>query len=184
MKDLVRPIYQELQGNLSQIPLPKDPSDLIYDNQRDLWDKYNALVTELSKITGKDYDRHKVSPRNEGYGEHLSFTTLRAGYGGLISRLHAEYFNSEATPFGGTPSTIISQTQTQQQNIDIKLLIDLGSKVDEKLKETKDENEKGFLGKIKSVLPNLKSGIEVLRTTIDLAKEFGLTADQLSNLLK
>ena len=43
----------------------------------------------------------------------------RQKLGGLIARLHAEYFYDEPAPFAGMPSTIIQQTQSQ--SIDIQM---------------------------------------------------------------
>lgn len=183
MKDKVRPIYKDLQAYLSQLPLPNEENATLYDQQKEIWENFNSLIQELNTVSNKDYNNFKLNPHvGNGYA-HISLVTVRTTIGRIVARLHAEYFSDEQEPFSGTPSTVISQTQTQQQSIDIRFLMDLGSKIDEKLKSTTDEKEIGFLEKLKLSLPNLKSGIEILRATIDLAEEFGLNPSQLSDLL-
>lgn len=181
MKDKVRPIYRDLQGYLSQLPLSGQHNDVIRDP--DLWNNYNSLVEELKTITSKDYNSFRVEPKYDDFSQKVFLVTLRTNLGRLISRLHAEFFDDEQTPFSSSPSTIINQSQSQEQSIDLKFYIDLGSKLDEKIKNVTDEKEKGYLEKFKNLLPSLKSGMDILKTSIDLAKEFGLTPDQVSNLL-
>lgn len=183
-QDQVRPLYKDLQGYLSQLPLPDEKNDTLYKEKEDVWNNYNALIDELNNATGKNYSNFKINVRHDGdWGPTVDLVTLRTCLGRLISRLHAEYFDNEPIPFGGSPSTVITQTQSQEQNIDIRFYIDLGSKIDEKLKSVTDEKEKGFLQKFKDILPTLKSGMDILKASVDLAREFGLATDQLSNLL-
>jgi len=98
MKDEVRPIYFELQGYLSQAPGRETTA--IYDKQ--IWIQHNQTIDELEKITSKKYDRYRLNPESRNYNgvsrELITVQVYRTILGGLISRLHGEYFPDEVSP--------------------------------------------------------------------------------------
>jgi len=111
--------------------------------------------------------------------------TYRNKLGGLIARLHGEYFSDEPAPFSGMPNTVINQTQQQSQNFQVQMLLEMQSKIDEKIPELKEgTKEKSFLDKIKSSLPSIKNTTELVSLVLKTGKDFGLTVEQILNILK
>lgn len=90
----VKPIYFELQGYLSQAP--EREKGVIFE--REVWEQYNQTVDELEQITGKKYDRYKLRPTNEYNKPAITVQAYRTILGGIISRLHGEYFPDEMSP--------------------------------------------------------------------------------------
>lgn len=179
----IRPIYHELQGYVSKAP-SSDKNSTIYDAQ--LWESANQAIEELNKISGVDYSRFKMTPQRLGGATHMSVEkdTYRTKLAGLIARLHGEYFASEAAPFSGMPSTIISQTQVQSQS-QTQMVLDLQSKIDEQLRNLEPGDKKHtFLKKVKSALASVKDYTGVLALYITTAQEVGLTLEELLDLIK
>lgn len=94
MKDKVRPIYFEFQGYLSQAPELNISS--IFENR--VWEQHNLLITELQETTGKNYDRYRLHPEALVGRMRIPTQVYRTILGGLISRLHGEYFPDELSP--------------------------------------------------------------------------------------
>lgn len=98
MKDSIRPIYFELQGYLSQAPGRE--KGLIFE--KETWIQYNQSVDELEKITSKDYNRYRIRPDATNWNgtmrQNITTQAYRTMLGGLISRLHGEYFPDEKSP--------------------------------------------------------------------------------------
>jgi len=176
IKEKVRPIYSELQGYLSQAP--KDENSNIYNES--IWAMVNDSVEELNQKTGSDYKKFKISPLNGHFGPEVQIKEYRAKLGGLISRLHGEYFFDEPTSFSGMPNTIITQHQIQNQATYVQVLLDIQSKIDEKLQEYKEESkEKTFLEKVKNSLSKIGNVVELIGLILKTGKEVGLTIEQI-----
>lgn len=98
MKDKIRPIYFELQGYLSQAP--EREKGLIFEEQ--VWIQHNQSIDELEQITSKKYDRYRIKPArinlNGVMRIQITVQAYRTVLGGLISRLHGEYFPDEISP--------------------------------------------------------------------------------------
>lgn len=183
-KEDIRPIYSELQGYLSQAP-EEAKIQLIYD--KNLWDQANQAIDELSRISGEDYNRFKMTPGRLRSSARLTIEvgTYRTKLGGLISRLHAEYFSDEPTPGSGTPSTVFSQTQQQSQSFQIELLLQIQSKIDEKLHKFEEgSKERTFLEKLKGSLSSVKNIVGLIALLTKMASECGLTIEQLKELFQ
>jgi hypothetical protein len=91
----VKPIYFELQGYLAQAP--EREQGVIFE--REVWVQHNQTIEELENITGKKYDRYKLQPGgNYQRGPGITVQAYRTILGGLISRLHGEYFPDEVSP--------------------------------------------------------------------------------------
>ena len=178
MKEKIRPIYSELQGYLSSAP--NSSSDYFWDDAA-FWNRYNSAVDELSKITEEDFSRFKVIaetiPWNRETRRRINIKTYRSNLSGLISRLHGQYFSDEIHPFSGTPSTIISQSQTQTQHIQI--LLEIQSRLDEKLPGYKvGSKERTFIEKLKTSLASVKEVGSLVTLILKTAKEFGLSIEE------
>ena len=101
MKEIVKPIYFELQGYLSQAP--EREKGYIFEEQ--VWIQHNKTIDELEKNTGKEYTRYRINPTDsEAFGgvtrKQITVQAYRTVLGGLISRLHGEYFPDESSPIG------------------------------------------------------------------------------------
>lgn len=176
----IRPLYSELQGYLSQAPVIKETTDCIYDSAT--WEQVNIAIDELNTVTKKDYSRFKINP--ESGDDFVRISTHRTKLGGIISRLHAEYFSSEPAPFSGMPNTVINQSLSQQQTTQIAFLLEIQSFIDKKLSEVADEKEKGFLTAVKSNLANIKSFMELVQLIMATAQTFGISFDKLTQIFK
>jgi len=178
MKDKIRPLYSELQGYLSQAPDDHNRS-LHHESQ---WEQLHLTIDELNQITGKSYDKFILKPFTTPGGSFVDVTEYRTKLGGLISRLHGEYFSDEPAPFSGMPSTIINQNQHQSQNIQI--LLEIQSLIDKKLSDTDDAVEISFLQKIKDSLSTVKSINDLLGLILSTGSSVGLTLEQITRLFK
>jgi len=178
----IRPIYHELQGYLGEAPSYK----LRIIDDAALWDQVNQAIDELSRISGEDYSRFKMIPKDTGNFKrmHIEINTYRTSLSGLISRLHGKYFAREPAPFSSMPSTVFSQTQVQSQS-QKQMVLDLQSKIDEQLRNLEPGDKKHtFLEKVKGALASVKDYAGVLALYITTAQEFGLTLEELSELFK
>jgi hypothetical protein len=176
----IKSVYAELIGILSQTPTSKDEG-VIYNNQ--IWEHYNRIVKRLSEITGKNYDNFFIKTDRSEYTEYIDTTVYRTKLGGLISKLHAEYFDTLPEPFSGKPSIVITQSQQQNQQILFQLILDVQSKIDEKIPSLKEgSKEKTFFQKVKKSLSATTGIIDLLNKIFVLAKECGVSTEQLMNL--
>lgn len=184
-KETIRPIYMELQGYLSQAPKPTDRMEVYEDT---FWNQLNNAVTLLNKTTGNDYNRFTIEPKYEtGLGKFIELNSYRLKLGGLINNLYGQYFADEVEPFSGKPSTIINQqqSQSQHQEVFVKILFDIRDKIDEKLPTLADGSpEKTFLQKLKDSLSSISSIAGLLNTLFTLANQYGVSIDQLSTIFK
>lgn len=182
IKEKIRPVFQELQGYLSQLPLAKDTGETIYDDNS--WNQVNTCIDELNTISQKDYNKFKLIPQtSQGGGLFLRLFILREKLGGLIDRLHAEYFSDDDRPFGSKPSTIVTQSQFQEQNINLTMILQIQEKVIEKLNDPDiSSTEKSFLEKVKAGLTSVKSVIDLINLIFVSASSVGLAVDNLMKL--
>lgn len=183
-KNEIRVIYKELQGYLSQIPLPRETYDTVDD--KSIWEQVNQVIDELNQVTEKDYTRFKVEPWKDQYNsEMLRVTTLRLKLGGLISRLHAEFFNSEPEPFSGSPSTVISQHQEQNQKLNVQIITELKEKIREKENEYESgSKEKIFLDQFKNKLEEIKDANSLILLILNIASSIGLSVSKIIDIFK
>ena len=181
-KEELMPLYSELQGYLLQVPAAETTHDTIFDNS--VWEQYNECVSLLTKISGKDYSRFLIKPTcSEDTGSFIGLVTYRQKLGGLISRLHGEYFGDEPAPFSGGPDTIITQSQQQNQSVNVQMLLEIQSKIDEKIANYDEgSKEKSFLQKLKGSLSSISNITQLIRLLFAAAKECGLTTDDVSKL--
>ncbi|MFQ5441869.1 MAG: hypothetical protein ACE5EB_03985 [Thermodesulfobacteriota bacterium] len=180
MKEKIRPIYSELQGYLTQAP-SSGQMDIA-----SIREQLNSSIDELNLRTEKDYSIYKIAFKDcYSDGRRIQVDIYKFKLGGLIARLHGEYFSVESAPFTGMPSTVIHTTQTQSQSIDFKLtlLLNVQNKIDEQLPNFPEgSKEKTFLQKLKSSLPGIKDATQLLFQLFTLAKSSGLSVDDLSKI--
>ena len=184
MKQKIRPIYNELQGYLSQAP-NVEKKGLVFEPS--IWEQHNETIDELNEASSKDYNRYKVEAKsidwNGSFKPTMNTQAYRTKLSGLIFRLHGEYFSNEQPPFSEIPSTVITQNQMQSQNIFVQVLLEFQSKIDEKLNEYKeDSKEKSFLEKLKSSLSSTSNIFDLLKLTLKIGTEIGLTMNQIIKL--
>ncbi len=185
-KEKIRPLYAELQGYLRQAPPVKIPHiDIIGDEA--VWTQYNKAVDSLSKVSGEDYSRFLLEPILYNVGSPaIRLVTYRQKLGGLISRLHAEYFADELGPFGsasvsGVPHTVLSINQQQNQSVHLQMLLEIQSKIDENISEYPEgSKEKDFLQRFKSSLSSISNVTQLFSLFLKMAKEFGLSINDIA----
>lgn len=183
-RDQVKPIYQELQGYLQSIPTISD----LFSNTNDqgMWERYNQSIEELNKIVvsdGKDYSKFLIKPiTNANGGSFIRLLNLKNSISGIIDRIHGDYFTDESRPFTSSPSTVISQTQSQ--SIDIVYVLNIQENIISSLKNPNLEpKEKQFLEKVKAVLGTTKNTLELFAVILKIASEFGLNPTTIKTLL-
>jgi len=183
-RDQIKPIYQELQGYLQSIPTISDP--FANTNDHGMWKRYNQSIEELNKIVvsdGKDYSKFLIEPIvNANGGSFIRLLNLKNSIGGLVDRIHGDYFTDESRPFTNSPSTVISQTQTQ--SVDITYVLNLQEQIIGNLQNPNLEpKEKQFLEKVKSVLGTTKNTLELFAVILKIANDFGLGPEKIKTLL-
>ncbi len=183
MKIKIRPVYSELQGYLTQAPSAERMS--VYRKEAlELSKQLSGSIDELNEITGGDYNKFRTEVFSEtanGFSMiTLNINVYRLKLGGLISRLHGTYFADESPPFSGMPSTIINQNQHQNQTVHI--LLEIQSKIDEKLNKLPEGKEKTFLEKVKASLSGVSSITGLITLLLQTAKDLGLSTEQVYNL--
>lgn len=182
MQERIRPIYSELQGLLSQIP-----TDRNYIREPNIWGHLNNLIGELIKVSGRqDFARFQVEPVRSSTpnGTYVHGMEYRTKISGLISRLHGEYFQNDPAPFSGTPATNITQISNQHQAMSVQILLDIQSKIDKNLNETKDTTEKTFLETVKQKLATVGNVAQLITLILETANNLGLSVDKLYHLFK
>ena len=182
-KDTIRPLYSELQGYLSNVPDASKTGGYYYDIE--IIGQVNSAIDELNKITGNNYDRFKISIKRSSNSDSqwIIIGTYQTKVAGLISRLHGEYFYDEQAPFSGMPSTIINQTQQQNQSVTVQMLLEVQSKIDQNLSKFEEgTKQKKFLQKVKESLSSIKDAVGLISLLTNIAKEFGLSIDDLKSI--
>ena len=178
-KETIRPIYSELQGCLEQTPKPEKAYSTMDDEQA--WNHYHSIIDELNELTGKDYNKFRVVPKRGQVRFMVNIGTYRQKLGGLIARLHGEYFSDEPAPFASMPSTIISQNQNQ--SVHIEFLMEFNNLINDKMNKVKEGTpEKKFLEKVRGTLSKVKNVSQFVTLVIMTAKEMGISLDQLASL--
>jgi hypothetical protein len=177
----IKPIYGELIGYLSQAPNPEKVS---VTRQSQIWEQYHSTIDELNEISEKDYNRFKIDIVNQSDSSYIDISVYRNKLSGLISRLHGEYFSNEPAPFSGMPTTVVSQIQEQSQSLQVQMLLEVQSKIDEKLSNLDKSKikEKGFLEKVKISLSSVRSVAQLIWLLLSTAKDCGLSLDELKEL--
>lgn len=169
IKSKVKPIYLELQGQLSQAPL--NPGHYIYTP---LWKQLENCISELNEVTGDNFDKYKVTISFDNNEPRMTSDEYRTQLGSLIMRLYGIYFIDETAPFSGTPSTIVNQTQNQSQNAQIIMIMDIQTALDKQLnKPDLTQEEKTFLGKVKEALPTIKTSVDLVNLVLSTANSLG-----------
>ena len=183
-KEKLRPLYSELQGYLSQAPDISDRTN-VYIYTKSIWEQYNETIKLLNQLSDKDYSRFCVTTVRLGGGSIvLPLVAYRQKLGGLINSLHAEYFSNEQAPFSGSPNMVVTQSQQQNQTFHVQMLLEIQSKIDEKVLNYKEgSKEKSFLQKIKSSLSSVSGVAQLLNLFITTTKEFDLNLDTISSIL-
>jgi hypothetical protein len=183
MKENIRPIYSELQGYLTEAPpIGEHGNGTTSDNT--LWQQFNGTIEELNQISEKDFNKFKVTGIQNGqFGNRfIKISEYRQKLGGLISRLHGEFFSDEQPPFSGMPSTVITQTQNQTQSV--SMILEIQERVLSQITKYADgTKEKGFLEKLKASLPSVKSAVDVLGSALKIGADLGLDPATIHKLL-
>lgn len=183
MKEQIRPIYSQLQGYLEQAPQRDKSAN--WTKNLNMSGQVNNAIDELNTISSKSYDGFKIQPKRMGNGAPImEFDTYRTNLGGLIARLHAEYFSDEDPPFRGMPTTVITQSQSQDQSQSVSFILDLHERVISELPQHKEgSKEKGFLEKLKSALPSIKTGTDILAKALEIGSNSGLSVEAIRKTL-
>jgi hypothetical protein len=183
-KDAMRPIYAELQGYLSQAPT----LDKYVIYSAEVWQHANGTIDELSRISGEDYSRFKITPERDGAGsQRIQIDTYRTKLSGLISRLHGEYFADEHPPFSGMPQTVNILSQQQSQTVYIQMIVDITEQVTRSEADFKEgTKERSFIDKVKSLLKSGMGGItstaQLILLILNIANQCGLSVADMQRI--
>lgn len=180
----IRPDYTTLQGYLSQLHKKEGVLGNAYDETASEYQKQlKVIIDRLTALTGNDYSEFGVQMQgvrnpHSTARQVIEMEVYAFKMSGLILRLYGQFFYDERNPLDGTPSTVINSNQSQSQQVDIKLLLDVSSRIDEKLKKTEDPTEKSFLSKMKEGLTAVSSYADLISLATKTATTVGLTLDK------
>lgn len=188
MKEKIQPIYRELKERLAEAPTLTSNSDTTRDAS--LWNHLNNLVDELNAVTQTNWNRFKVTNIKSGqttrtgpFWQYILVSDYRTKLSSLIGRLNGTYLFDQPAPSDTNPSTVITQNQIQTQTVSVQILLDIQSKIDAELpKHAEGTLERGFLEKLKASLATIKNVGEMVVTILKIAKDFGLSTEQLFKL--
>lgn len=141
------------------------------------------IIDRLSTVTGNDYSEFEVAVHRAGGNGMSVYQKIEMGVyafkmSGLILKLYGQFFYEERNPLDGTPSTVINSSQSQSQKVDIQLLLDVGSKIENNLKSGKDQVEKNFLQKMKDNLQTVSNYADLIKLATKTAADVGLALDK------
>lgn len=180
----IKSIYYELLGYLSSSP-DDEKNSIVFDDES-IWNLFNSAVERLNEITGKDYNKFRIDPvlREDGY-QFVRVQKFKIHAGGLVSKIHAEYLFDEPAPLAKTPTTIINQGQTQIQETNLKMVLDVQSKIDEKMpKYIEGTKERTFLEKVKSELQSVKNIADLIALILKTGEGIGISTQQIIDLFR
>lgn len=181
LKEQVRPIYSELIGYLESAP----PHTKLYEHipGHEMWEQVNNTIKELDKVTGNNYGRFSIiasEARSRGLDNYVYVAHYRQKLSGLIGTLHAEYFSGEQSPINNSSVANTVITQTQQQNQSVHMLLEIQSRLDEKMSDFSDgSQEKTFLQKLKESLSSVKNTTQLINHILKTAKDTGVSMEEL-----
>jgi len=181
-REKIRPIYAFFQGCLSQAP---DNNKYPVIQSPEVWRLVNEAIDRLTDVSEEEYSRFKLAPkRNEKFkSEFVATDTYRTTLGGLISELHGRYFSDELAPFSGMPRTVNIQSQEQSQTVNVQMLLEVNSKIEQKLPEFPEgTKERTFLQKVKGSLSSIKDAVGLIALLVNMAKQCGLSIDEMKSI--
>jgi len=180
----VRPDYTTLQGYLAQLQKKVGNLGSEYDEVASEYQtQLKNIIDRLSKLTGNDYSEFQVPIHRAGGGGHqvyqqIDMEVYAFKMSGLILRLYGQFFYDERNPLDGSPSAVITSNQNQSQQVDIKLLLDVSSKIDENLRRAEDPVEKSFLSQMKEGLNTVSGYVDLIKLATKTASGVGLALEK------
>lgn len=170
-------VYREILGYINQLPTTENSDSGIYEKQ--VWETYNDAVQEIVSLTDNTaLDRFKINEGKGQMGPYVSAMALRTKISGLVSRLHAQYFNHEEWPFSRNNGMTINQNQN------INLAIELQDKIASAMSKAANEPERKFLEEIDQKLRNINSVVQAFNIILSTAEKVGLTISSVLHLIK
>jgi hypothetical protein len=164
--------------------------------------RFNAILEEFAQKSGDQNITNysvRINRRPNSRIESVRPSDLRQNAYTVASVIYDSHLNQSSLPptkpspaAFGQPSPIsqtFQQNQDNNQSTQISVefnqtIISLTEMLTKKEVELDDGTpEKGFVQKLKSVLASAKGVLDVIRMILTLATEFGLTANQVKNLL-
>lgn len=189
--------YQELQAiNDGAASLGQHDRPALQTVQR-----FNAIVQEIATGTGDDSLPHyKVQFRSVGSSgrQYAQSSEFKQNVYTVTRIVHENHLADSTLPpqrpvTAGDSQSPVNQTfqqnqhatQTTEVSVEFnQTIITLTEMLTRKEAELEDGTpEKGFIQKLKSMLAGTKSTIDVIRLAMTIAAEFGLTIQQVKDLL-
>ena len=165
----IKGVYEELKGVISSI----ENKDSWFDDNG-FADHANRVIARVGSVCSEitDIESYKIRPEYiQQRGNIIEPIPTKAKLKSLIGRLNGLY--ELETSAVNTGHTFI---QTQQQQMNIELLLDIRGQIEKHLQDYSEEQpERKFLEEVKSKLSTVKSAIDVLRLIISTAKEYGIS---------
>jgi hypothetical protein len=180
----LRPLYEELQGVLSQTP----NNVLVFTNNE--WARHNEIVQIIiNKSEINEFGRFLVATQRGhtrvGGREQVRATDLRQAMHSLIMYIHGKYYPSEPTPFSGPPQGNVSVNTNviQTQQVYLQMVVDFVSEMESKINSFPEgAKERTWWTKVKDSMATTNTMVGLLSNAVKLAKDSGLSLDSLMNI--
>lgn len=138
----------------------------------------------MSELGNKGYEKFRINPKSGQFGLCIDLSSYRGSLGGLIAKLHADYFSNELAPFSTMPNTVITTTQNQNQSVKIEIAVEMTELITDKIKQYKEGSiERRFLDRIKQGVKEGKSIVDLVGLILRTGAELGLTVSAMAQLL-
>lgn len=175
---LIRPIYTELQGILTQMP-EAGFSKVVFLSKEDVQPIFDSIEELISVANESVYDRYCPVQTQNGYNSR----EIRIKLSALILRLYGQYFPTEPQPFSGQPAISVNQYQTQKQELTASFVYIINYKLDQAIEQSEKKEDKKLFEKIKQAIQVAKDVKEVAQIMASVAASLKM-AERIPELLQ
>lgn len=173
-------VYEELKGLLESL---KDSTAWFYDHG--FSHRTNVIIDRIPSVCPEiqDVSSYKISLdlSNPHGGGVVHTTQAKAQLSSIIGRLKGTYGLDSAEK---NPGNTFIQNQLQSQFQSLSVALEFQEKIISEIsKHAAGTKERGFLEKLKSALPTIKSITDILSLALKLGADFGLDPATINKLL-
>jgi hypothetical protein len=141
----IKPLYEELKGIQEELPIGSATQEYLKVWDSSVWEGYFKVLDLLAEETKEDFSRFKIEPQRSSNGYSVNLLSMRQCVSKAIKYIGSKYLNQEFNDAKGG-GIVISQTQSQKQDLYVSISLSLQEKIINTLKdENISDKEKSFL---------------------------------------